>query len=387
MLECDDCKIAYEESLAECPNCEPEKTKIIQPLKVVSAVTAQFISEKGADDIDSKIGLPWPIENEICYAFITQVERKFKRKNKFHSYYEQQDSDTSMPSRLQKYIRGETDFLKLIDMLMDELVLSAIDSGAVKITGGGIVFMHYKDNDEDDVGRLLAVMVDNRSGFKFDGDLIPENAQHINLNTLKQAALFDLTGFKETYPEKPEGKTYLKFIAGSSASAFFKKAFGCEIKADNAKSVDQLYAALEKYRSTLNLPVEDYHKSRRRLDKELEKAARDKKPVSLDALSVLIDSEIPDAFKQGKSFSEFVNDNDFEVNDYIEPTVQAVEAEQWVNVNAPDESFSAKIYRAKIGGVGSGHPIEYDVDTHKLTLSVNDHNEQQSLKDLVDTDE
>jgi hypothetical protein len=100
----------------------------------------------------------------------------------------------------------------------------------------------------------------------------------------------------------------------------------------------------------------------------LQNAARQKEPVSLKAIGTIIDSALPSNSGLAGTFVRFVNDNEFEINSHIEPTVNSVDAENWVKVDAADESFKAKIYRQRIGAPGSGKPVEYDIDNNKLMV-------------------
>lgn len=112
---------------------------------------------------------------------ITQVEKKFDAKNKFHSYLSEDNSIKSVPHFLEGYIKEEIDFKQLITQLMAEIISSARGVGAHKITGGNILFMHYKSHDKGDLGQLLAIMVDKKDGFDFDAvSLVPRNTPHIN---------------------------------------------------------------------------------------------------------------------------------------------------------------------------------------------------------------
>ncbi len=386
MSKCEGCGNIYKEGEVVCVVCDEVVLDEVKPkLVAVAAVTAQLKAKNSQSEISSEIGNSWPINNEICYSFITQVERRFKNKNKFHSYYEEQLGAGSVPSLFKKLIAKELVFKNLVKLLMDELVEAAEEAGAHKVAGANIVFMHYRSSvDASHTGRLLVVMVDNKSGFKFDEKLIPEEEQHVNISALKQAALFDLALFDEIYPQAPDRDTYLKFIQGSSTGAFFKNAFGCEIKADNGRSVDELYRALFDYQAKNKLSNDFYEEARSKLTEAFKNAANSitNKQVSLRELAVIVESTLPEGSDLTGTFLNFVNRN-YSVNEIIEPTKQSANAADWVDVEAKDESFKAHIYRAQIGAHGSGKTVEYDIDNHRLTFSVEDEVMRDSLSRLV----
>ena len=278
------------------------------------------------------------------------------------------------------------DFNSLVMSLTNELRDAIYKLNvASKVTSSKIVFMHYKNStDECDTGRLLVVMVDNKSGFRFDDKLVPEEEQHVNINALKQAALFDLELFDEIYPDAPDNDTYLKFIQGSSTGAFFKNAFGCEIKADNGRSVEELYRALSDYQAKNKLTNDFYEDARGKVTEVFKCAAKSKtnKQVSLKELAVIVEASLPKDSKLPGTFLNFVNRN-YSVNEIIEPTSHSANAADWVKIEARDESFKAQIYRPQIGAHGSGKTVEYDVENFRLTLNVEDEATRISLARLV----
>lgn len=384
IITCEECGREYEEALDSCPDCDAKSDDAQRPsLVAVAAITAQFQTEKGNSKLSSEVGDLWPKNDDVCFGLITQIERKFKRKNKYHSYYEHDSSPASVPSRLQLYIAGKVSFKALVELFMKDLVEAAINAGAYKVAGGNIVFMHYKSLEDDDVGRLLAIMVDKKNGFDFDDNLIPKNSEQINLDALRQAALFDLTLFDATYPNEPTGETYLRFIKGVSRGSFFKSAFGCEIKADNGRSVEQLHAAIDKYQEHFKLPLSFFDKAKEKVDELLAKAAKEHQEISARKLYEAVESLLPQERDLRGTFEKFVNEHEYEINDHIEPTRNNANFGQWVEVVASDESFNAKIYRSKLGILGSDKSVQYDLDNHQLIFKVTDPATREALSKNV----
>ncbi|EJG0636257.1 nucleoid-associated protein [Vibrio parahaemolyticus] len=384
MLECGDCGDIFDSPDNVCTGCGSENSFLLPPFQTVAALTAEFITTTGSSRLEAKVGALWPTNDRVCYRLIEEVEGKFRRRNKYHSYYDNEPESTSTPSRLTSYINGLMTFEKLVESLMRDLVRSAIDTGSHKVAGGNIVFMHYMDYSDEDVGRLLAVMVDKKAGFDFDPDsLLPKNSTHINLDAMRQAALFDLSLFQLTYPEVPERETYLQFIKGSSKGKFFREAFGCQIRAENSVSVNELYRAIDSFQETKLLPYEFYDKAKSVVDAMLVEAAKRKTSVSASALYEAIESVLDVDSPHRGTFEQFVNRGSFVINEHIEPTAAAIEAENWVQVEAIDQSFNAKVLRDSVGGLGSGEPVEYDADNNQLILKIHDPAMQNSLSKLV----
>lgn len=384
MLECAECGEVFDKSLDSCPECEApapvERSKFV----AVAALTAEFITQIGSSSLSSKIGDLWPQNDDICYRLIVEVENKFKRKNKYHSYYDEDLSPSSTPSRLTSYIDGVLQFKDLVALFMSALVDAAREVGAYKIGGGNIVFMHYKSHEEEDAGRLMAIMVDKKDGFDFDDRLIPTNSQHINLDAMRQAALFDLTLFNTTYPNLPCEEAYLKFIKGASKGRFFREAFGCKIRAENTRSISQLYDALDDFQTHHGLPDSFYDTAKKALDTVLSSAAKNKRAVPVGALYETIESALELDSPLRGTFQVFVNSKGYEINNHIEPTTGSVEAEKWVSIEASDESFVAKVFKQRIGAIGSGAVVQYDPDAYKLILEVSSEAARAALSKLID---
>jgi nucleoid-associated protein YejK len=378
MFNCVECDYSYEESLDNCPRCL--EVEIGRPkLVAVAAMTAQFITHQGSSKIEAKLGQLWSQNDEVSFKLITEVERKFKNKNKFHSYFTEDNTIDSAPNILANYIKDEIEFTHLANKFMDSLVASAHDVGAHKVQGGNIVFMHYKGHEEDDLGKLLAIWVTKKEGFDFDPEtLMPIDSSHLNLEALRQAALFDLTLFDLVYPEIPAEDTYLQFIKGASTGEFFKAAFGCdENNADNARSVEQFRKAITDFQDRHALSNDFYMDAYAKAETFLESG----KVVSLTTLCNAVEDVLPEDSPLRGTFQSFINDNGYEINHHIEPTLNSVKAGQSIEVSAVDKSFTANILRKQIGPAGSGSIVEYDEG--RLTFLIVDKDQKKELSKLA----
>ncbi|MBL4763814.1 MAG: nucleoid-associated protein, partial [Colwellia sp.] len=374
---------SYEAELIECPRCS-ELENIERPkLIVVAAMTTQFITLQGSSKLEVKEGELWPENDEVSFKLITEVERKFKNKNKFHSYFTQDGSKDSMPSILNNYISKDIIFKSLVKKFMDSLVAAAKEVGVHKVGGGNIVFMHYKNQEKDDIGRLLAIWVTKKEGFDFDEKtLFPKDSSHLNLDAMRQAALFDLTLFDEVYPETPDEDTYLKFIKGTSTGEFFKVAFGCdENNADNVHSINQFRKAIGDYQDKHELANDFYMDATAKVETLLEKAQKSGKAISLSTMCNAVDGLLPDDSPLKGTFEGFINDNGYEINHHIEPTINSIKAGKLIEVIAGDKSYTAKILRKQIGYAGTGSIVEYE--DGRLTFLITDKGQKNELEKLA----
>jgi nucleoid-associated protein YejK len=383
MLSCVECDFSYEEILNECPRCIELDIAERPELIAVAAMTAQFITKQGSSKIEAKLGELWPESDEVSFKLISEVERKFKNKNKFHSYFTHDDSRDSAPNILNGYINEVITFKSLVHKFMESLVASARDVGVHKVGGGNIVFMHYKNQEQDDIGRLLAIWVTKKEGFDFDEEtLLPKDSSHLNLDAMRQAALFDLTLFDAVYPATPDEDTYLKFIKGTSTGEFFKAAFGCdENNADNVHSIKQFRKAVSDYQDKHKLANDFYMDATTKVETLLEKAHKAGKAISLSTLCNTVDGLLPDDSPLKGTFERFINDNGYAINHHIEPTLNSVKAGKSIEVVAVDKSFTAKILRKEIGYAGTGSIVEYEEG--RLTFLITDEGQKKELAKLA----
>ena len=384
MQSCVECDFSYEDALTDCPRCIELKLVLPPELVAVAAMTAEFITQAGSSKLEAKIGTLWPQNDDVSFKLITEVEKKFKGKNKFHSYFTENNTLNSTPNLLKQYIDTTITFTGLVTKFMDSLVAAAQEVGVHKVSGGNIVFMHYKGREDTDKGRLLAIWVTKKEGFDFhEVSLVPKDSNHLNLDALRQAAYFDLALFDAVYPDIPTDETYLKFIKGTSTGTFFKNAFGCnERNVGNVDSIKNLRCAVIDYQEKYRLSNDFYMDASNKVEKLLEAAQKSGKPISISTLCNAVDSLLDEDSPLKGTFESFINNNGYEINHHIEPTLNSVKAGQSIELVAGDKSFSAKILRKEIGPAGSSHMVQYAEDG-RLTFLIVDPDQKKELLKLA----
>ncbi|NVC94612.1 nucleoid-associated protein [Vibrio natriegens] len=360
----------------------------------VHAMTVELEVDNSKSTVEPKFGSLWPLEGEdVSFQFIQQVELKFKRKNKFHSYYDE-ETGTDVASCLHKYFTSpitQEDFIGLVGSLAAELRNAIFDLRvSSKVTSSKIVFMHYKSTHDDDFGRLLAVMVDKKSGFDFtEVSLLPKPAQHINLESLKQAVSIDLDLFDACYPEQPENEAYLKFIRGSSSASYFRVAFGCKEKSDNGESLSNLYEAIEAYSTINNLGFDFCLNAEEKLTKFVTSIKdSDKSSFSIDQAATVIESALPESRKElENTFATFVNESELPINHYIEPTVHQINEHQWIDFSDQDNGLIARVHSSiEIGKKNEGKDVEFNESTRKLEIKIKDAKTREKILRMINKD-
>ncbi|MDZ7279696.1 nucleoid-associated protein [Pantoea eucrina] len=268
------------------------------------------------------LGKQWTLKSDDVQQFIQQIEKKFNNKRKIHGVIDKNIVPLSPPGIFNNYLDNPAEFDHFVDSIM-ELMKREANEDKSKLTGGAIVFIHYKITDDiDSDGRLFIIMVDRKGAFNFDDNLIPEKLPSIDIDSLRQAVLVDLTLFRASYPDN-SGDPYLHFINGKSRSEFFKRALGCNPKVDNNRSLEQANAAVDSFAATLKLTTVEKVRVKEAVASMLNKKSKDQfdKKVTIEDIEKVINTTLPDNKEVIGKFVPFVNANDFTIDAFFEPSI------------------------------------------------------------------
>lgn len=390
MFKCPECDHEHKNIVEKCESCgyEIEIEKILTyEFTPISALTAQ-LEKSDSRKLESKIGRLWNLSNEVSNSFITKLESKFRNRNKFHNFLTKDDLPTSIPTILKKYIDGKINFKKMVSFFLQKIKLEAGNDGRKLsgITENNIIFIHYKtSHDDEDLGRLLIVMVDKKSGFDFEKVVLtPKQLSPIDTDALRQAALFDLTLFELSYP-KNDSESYVRFIQGKSKSDFFKDALGCKKDVDNSRSINELFSAIYKFseQNSISIPLRD--KIEEDIREYLDSKSRDKtdKSVTLKTIQKRIDKILPDEHQSKGQFVTFVNANEYKIDDIFEPTNFSAENATSYKFTDQNRNFTCKVRKTAIGSQNSKKPVKLDVENKCLIFPLTD-TDFSELKGLIE---
>ncbi|MBS6013162.1 nucleoid-associated protein [Enterobacter ludwigii] len=358
---CQECGNVIDDIEQDCEVCgaSPNVARIgNQNFMVVNAITAHLEKEK---IFEFTMGQLWNLTTPVATEFITRIEKKFRRKNKFHNYLVKDTLPNSIPTLLSKFNAGTIIFETLCQSVMNKLKLNSNNENVVsKLVGGTLVFVHYKSiNDADDLGKLLIVMVDKRGAFDFEeGSLQPKRLNPVNTDALRQAAMFDLTLFDECYPDN-NGHSYVDFIQGKSQSDVFKDSLGCTRDVDNKRSINEIFRAIEVFVSLNSLGRAVRENADIAVRNFLDIKSRDNvdKSVSIDEIQEVIDKCLPKKSKYRSTFKDFVNENEFKIDAQFEPTIYSAKQALTIKLTDEDQNFEIKILRGAIGDENSNKPV------------------------------
>ncbi|QRR30902.1 nucleoid-associated protein [Pseudomonas simiae] len=360
-----------EKGIVENSESESDAVEVAGGLLVINAQTADIYKKtlSGLTFYEAKIGKSWDLTKTTAQEFVTVIERKFARNNKFHGFFSPQSLHMA-PITLSEYISQRIDFDAMVKAFVDSACNVANEPGRGALSLGHLVIVHYRTAaEEDDTGRVLAVLVGKKEGFDFDADLQPVDLSSINTSELRHAAMFDLTLFKEIYP-KNDGEAYLKFIVGKSRSSFFKEAFGCGDHVPNKDSVEQVNKAVLDFLGSSELGRKQKLIIIESVTEHMALAAKHQKAITIDEIEVIINKKLPvESDKIGK-FKEFVNLGGYVVSERFQPTRNDAVALKTIDINDPIGNFRCHVSLESIGylSAGTSKPVKVDDDLQFITM-------------------
>ncbi|WP_430681966.1 nucleoid-associated protein [Klebsiella quasipneumoniae] len=373
-----------EEGTCECGYDEALEQGVVRyaPQNALTA-TLDVVQGEAGPKFEANTGLPWTLDVDDVKAFLAQIERKFKLKRKNHSFISKNVLPLSTATLLGKYNKGTITFPKFVESFMGNLKNEAALS-KTRPAGGAVIFIHYhKDNEEDSLGRVFVIMVNNNSVFNFDDDLVPRKLPSIDIDALRQAALIDLTLFDTLYPET-NGEPYVQFITGKSSSNFFKVALGCTEELDNNKSIEEVKRALLDFSGHMNLSpiikvrlLQDFSQ----LMVEKNKSTTNK-TITLKELEHIVDKVLPEASKAKGKFEQFALLGEYKINEHFEPSRVSQKQFEKVTLKDTENEYSCNISVGVISeDVNSESKVIYNKEEGKLIIRLSE-SDIKSMNDV-----
>lgn len=356
---------------------DSDKEKKVNSCTVVPvrAVTGLLEKNKTTNSslFSTKLGKLWDVEDQIALEFIVEVEKRFRRKNKIFGNFS--SSSASLPRELKKYYNSdgeaaEKEFSIFCQGVLDGLAQAADEISASPAAGGNVVIMHYSNYEQESLGKVLIVLLEKRDMFDFDNDMRPERLEPIDTKAIKQAALIDVELFDVSFPSN-DGEAYLRFIEGSSKADFFKTALGLNEKVDNERSVQELDAAVSKFivDNSIGLDLAEEIKEGVK-DLLLKHSKPDSAPLNISNIQQRIDRILPEDSDIKGTFAEFVNDNEFQVDEWISPTNYQANKVGKILLKDDNKSYDVEVSENSIGAMESSKPVKVTDDGQYLCFPV-----------------
>ncbi|PWF93726.1 hypothetical protein DD549_00010 [Shewanella algae] len=359
---------------------------MVTTLVVRNAIAAEINKQDGR--FGYNFGKVWDGNNEHALNFVQEIEAKFRRKTKTYGFLSVDIGRNSIPTILTNF-NADTNgaFEGTTRSMMERLKSSLNEDGRGNTQVGHMVFIHYcNEGEEEDLGRLLVVMVDKKDVFDFGADLVPTRFKSIDVDTLRQAVLYDLTLFDSVYPdhiEERQDEAYLRFISGRSKGLFFQEALGTNDMIDNTVSVSSVFDAIEQFGTKLGLRNAHI----RMLQDQVESLISDKKgkQVSISSVAKKVIANLPEGNDEttAEDFVSFINENEYKISEIFDVT--RGQLQKATNIEGQNgQDYFYRIKRSALGTVEDAEKsIRYDAGTRTIYIEVQDEEQHRELLEAL----
>lgn len=208
---------------------------------------------------------------------------------------------------LQQYMNGEVSMLNLSVASMTLLVKEM--NGQALATGGYAFFVSYEENEKP---YFMVILLKLRGGVGIDEKALTLSKNfNLDVDHLHEAARVNVTNWGAA-----EGN-YISFVKKGKTDAdftdYFRKFLGCAEFVESREQTGLLIKAIRDYCVASKLDPEEAKKVKEKAFDYFQEQARDKKSISLAALSMRFNDEKP------KAFLEYIEQNAVEISDGFEP--------------------------------------------------------------------
>ncbi|RND30321.1 hypothetical protein EC575_20515, partial [Vibrio cholerae] len=136
-----------------------------------------------------------------------------------------------------------------------------------------------------------------------------------------------------------------------------------------------LYRAIDSYATINNLDADFYFEAEDKLtDFVVNIKNTERSSFSINQAASVIESALPpNRVDLENTFTTFVNESEFMINQYIEPTSQQVKEHLWIDFSDQDNGLIARVHSSiEIGKKGDGKDVEFNEQTRKLEIKIKD---------------
>ncbi|HCF2446955.1 TPA: nucleoid-associated protein YejK [Pseudomonas aeruginosa] len=191
---------------------------------------------------------------------------------------------------LNDFLDGKQDFTAFSHKAVEQLLKLMEESNLS--TGGHVLFAHYQQGMTD---YLAIALLHHSEGVAVTESLDVTPAKHLDLGQLHLAARINISEWRNN----KQSKQYISFIKGKNGkkvSDYFRDFIGCHEGVDAPSETRTLLKAFSDFVESENLADEQARYKTETLVDYASSQAKLGEPITLEALSELIDEDRPRAF-------------------------------------------------------------------------------------------
>ncbi|MCY1400079.1 Nucleoid-associated protein YejK [compost metagenome] len=235
---------------------------------------------------DAELGDSQAIEN-----LMADLNESYNAKpNKAWGLFQEESGAYPFSGWLAEYLDGGRDFVAFSQQAVEHLKSLMEESNLS--TGGHVLFAHYQQGMTD---YLSIALLHHSEGVAVTDALEVTPSRHLDLGQLHMAARINISEWRNN----KTSRQYISFIkgkGGKKVSDYFRDFIGCHEGVDAPSETRTLLKAFSDYVESEDLAEEKAREKTEVLVDYATSQARIGEPITLDALSELMDEEAPRAF-------------------------------------------------------------------------------------------
>ena len=235
---------------------------------------------------ESELGASDAIENLLADLNDSYNAKQGKAWGFFHG----ESGAYPLSGWLKQYLDEEKDFTAFSRVAVEHLQKLMEESNLS--TGGHILFAHYQQGMTE---YLAIALLHHSEGVAVNDELDVTPSRHLDLGQLHLAARINLSEWKNNQ----HSRQYISFIKGKNGkkvSDYFRDFIGCQEGVDGPGETRTLLKAFSDFVESEDLPEEAAREKTQTLVDYATTQTKLGEPVTLEALSSLIDEDRPKAF-------------------------------------------------------------------------------------------
>ena len=236
-------------------------------------------------------------------VFIANINKAYyKKSNPIYGVFG--DDDPTYKNELFKYHSNQIEFLDFTVKSVEHY--KKIISRSAPATGGLVIFAHFS-NSETNCEYVMVLTTNNKDGYAIDEEnLTITDIRNLDLSKIDVACQINLTKWIniENKTDK-DNKTYLSFVKGNKeVSNYFMDFIDCKDKTNNIESTKRLIRAIDSFCSEKGYDRDGVIKKKNDIYDYCNDCLKNKKEISLAAISALLNNEQPEEFAEFASSEE-----------------------------------------------------------------------------------
>lgn len=293
---------------------------------------------------DAELGDSQAIEN-----LLADLNESYNAKNKAWGFFQGESGAYPFSGWLGEYLEGDRDFVGFsreavehLQKLMEESNLS---------TGGHVLFAHYQQGMTD---YLAIALLHHSEGVAVNESLEVTPSRHLDLGQLHLAARINISEWRNN----KQSKQYISFIkgkGGKKVSDYFRDFIGCQEGVDSPSETRTLLKAFSDFVESEDMAEEQAREKTETLVDYATSQARIGEPMTLDALSELMDDQQP------RAFYDYIRNKDYGLSPEIPADKRTLNQFRRFTGSAEGLSISFEAHLL-------GSKVEYDEERDMLII-------------------